>query len=87
MLGADPVEVSVRTAELHSSLDPALKGRVRYRACTLEELTEEEENEEAYDAIVASEVVEHLADLDTFVHCCYRMLKVTLRLIQTLIFC
>ncbi|KAF5896974.1 ubiquinone biosynthesis O-methyltransferase, mitochondrial, partial [Clarias magur] len=75
VLGVDPVEVSVRTAELHSSLDPALKGRVRYRSCTLEELTEEEGNEEAFDAIVASEVLEHLADLDTFVHCCYRILK------------
>ncbi|KAI5626422.1 ubiquinone biosynthesis O-methyltransferase, mitochondrial [Silurus asotus] len=75
VLGVDPVEVSVRTAELHSSLDPALRERVRYRACTLEDLTEEKENEEAFDAIVASEVVEHLADLDTFVHCCYRILK------------
>ncbi|KAK3534791.1 hypothetical protein QTP86_024742 [Hemibagrus guttatus] len=75
VLGVDPVEVSVRTAELHSSLDPALRGRVRYCACTLEELTEEEGNEEAFDAIVASEVLEHLADLDTFVHFCYRMLK------------
>lgn len=83
VLGVDPVEVSVRTAELHSSLDPALRGRVRYRACTLEELTEEEENDEAFDAIVASEVVEHLADVDTFVHCCYRMLKVTITLMLT----
>lgn len=78
MLGVDPVEVSVRTAEVHSSLDSALRGRVQYRACTLEELTEEQGNEETFDAIVASEVVEHLADLDTFVHCCYRLLKVTL---------
>lgn len=83
VLGVDPVEVSVRTAELHSSLDPALRGRVRYRACTLEDLTEEQGNEEAFDAIVASEVLEHLADLDTFVHCCYRMLKVRFTLSQT----
>lgn len=83
VLGVDPVEVSVRTAELHSSLDPALRGRVRYRACTLEDLTEEEGNEDAFDAIVASEVLEHLADLDTFVHCCYRMLKVWFTLSQT----
>ncbi|XP_060761266.1 ubiquinone biosynthesis O-methyltransferase, mitochondrial [Neoarius graeffei] len=75
VLGVDPVEVSVRTAELHSSLDPALRGRVRYRACTLEELAEEDGNEEAFDAIVASEVLEHLADLDTFLDCCYHMLK------------
>lgn len=81
MLGIDPVEDSIGTARLHSSYDSDLHGRVRYRACTLEELSTEEEEEEErgaghFDAIVASEVVEHLADLETFVFCCSRVLKV-----------
>lgn len=81
MLGIDPVEVSVRTAELHSSLDPELRETARFQACTLEELTEEQGEKEtaetgAFDAIVASEVIEHLAELDTFIHCCYHLLKV-----------
>uniref|UniRef100_A0A671RNU6 Coenzyme Q3 methyltransferase n=1 Tax=Sinocyclocheilus anshuiensis TaxID=1608454 RepID=A0A671RNU6_9TELE len=62
VLGIDPVEDSVRTAEL-----------VGYQACTLEELTEEEV--EGFHAVVASEVVEHLADLDTFASCCQQVLK------------
>ncbi|XP_018612561.2 ubiquinone biosynthesis O-methyltransferase, mitochondrial [Scleropages formosus] len=71
--GIDPVEDSVRTAELHSSFDPVLRERVRYRVCTLEELAEEEA--EAFDAIVASELVEHLLDVDFFIGCCHRALK------------
>ncbi len=74
VLGIDPVEDSVRTAELHSSYDPDLRQRVRYQACTLEELAEEEV--EGFHAVVASEVVEHLADLDAFASCCQQVLKV-----------
>lgn len=85
MLGIDPVEESIGTARLHSSYDPDLRGRAQYRACTLEELSAEEEEREGedkeqgtglFDAIVASEVVEHLADRETFALCCSCMLKV-----------
>lgn len=83
VLGIDPVEDSISTARLHSSYDPDLQGRVHYRACTLEQLSAEEEEQRGdeglgvglYDAIVASEVVEHLADLETFALCCACMLK------------
>lgn len=64
----------MRTAELHSSYDPELRERVRYQACTLEDLAEEDV--EGFHAVVASEVVEHLADLDTFANCCQQVLKV-----------
>lgn len=82
VLGIDPVEDSIGTARLHSSYDPDLRGRVSYRACTLEELSSEEEEgdkkqgEDHFDAVVASEVVEHLADLETFAFCCSHVLKV-----------
>lgn len=76
VLGIDPVQDSVRIAEMHLSHDPALCGRVRYRACSLEELAEEEEQEEeGFHAVVASEVLEHLADLETFIDCCHHVLK------------
>nr|XP_057909558.1 ubiquinone biosynthesis O-methyltransferase, mitochondrial [Doryrhamphus excisus] len=81
MLGIDPVEDSISTAQLHSSNDPDLGERVRYRACTLEELSADvagdEEGGQAglFDAVVASEVVEHLADLETFLLCCRDVLK------------
>lgn len=81
VLGIDPVEDSISTAQLHSSFDPDLQDRVSYRACSLEELSAEEEGglEEQvtaqFDAVVASEVVEHLADLETFAFCCSQVLK------------
>lgn len=81
VLGIDPVEDSIGTARLHSSYDPDLRGRVGYRACTLEELSAEQEVDGGqgaglFHAIVASEVVEHLADRETFALCCSCMLKV-----------
>ena len=88
-MGIDPAANSIGTAELHTFRDPELLGRVSYRACTLEELSQGlegegegeggeavEGEEESFDAVVASEVVEHLADLDTFALCCGDVLKV-----------
>ncbi|XP_041844975.1 ubiquinone biosynthesis O-methyltransferase, mitochondrial isoform X2 [Melanotaenia boesemani] len=78
VLGIDPVEDSINIAQLHSSHDPDLTDSVSYRACTLEELSGVEEGEQGrgmFDAIVASEVVEHLADLETFAFCCNSVLK------------
>ncbi|XP_037310228.2 ubiquinone biosynthesis O-methyltransferase, mitochondrial [Pungitius pungitius] len=82
VLGIDPVADSIGTAKLHSSIDPDLRNRVRYRACTLEDLSaeregggQEEQGLAQFDAVVASEVVEHLADLETFGLCCNHVLK------------
>ncbi|KAF3691571.1 Ubiquinone biosynthesis O-methyltransferase, mitochondrial [Channa argus] len=78
VLGIDPVEDSIGTARLHALYDPELRESVSYQACTLEELTAEVEGvgeEQQFDAVVASEVVEHLADLETFAFCCSRVLK------------
>lgn len=83
VLGIDPVEDSIGTAQLHSSHDPDLRDSVSYRACSLEELTSEgtegaETGAQAvgqFNAVVASEVVEHLADLETFAYCCSLVLK------------
>ncbi|XP_061631736.1 ubiquinone biosynthesis O-methyltransferase, mitochondrial isoform X4 [Phyllopteryx taeniolatus] len=81
VLGIDPVEESIGTAQLHLSYDPDLSERVSYRACTLEELSANVAEREVgrgdvlFDAIVASEVVEHLAELETFAFCCGRVLK------------
>lgn len=83
VLGIDPVADSIGTAQLHSSYDPDLRNQVSYQACSLEELSSEgeegTENDPAtgqFDAVVASEVVEHLADVETFAYCCNHVLKV-----------
>lgn len=71
--GIDPLEDSIRTAELHKSFDPVLNNQIHYRSCLLEDITEEAA--ETFDAVVASEVVEHVNDLETFINSCYEVLK------------
>ncbi|CAK6446749.1 unnamed protein product [Pipistrellus nathusii] len=73
VLGIDPVDENIKTAQRHKSFDPVLDQRVEYRACSLEEIVEE--TAETFDAVVASEVVEHVLDLETFIQCCYQVLK------------
>lgn len=73
--GIDPLEDNIKTAELHKSFDPVLAKRIQYKSCTLEDLVEE--TSETFDIIVASEVVEHVADVEMFVRCCGEVLKVS----------
>uniref|UniRef100_A0A8C2SJY3 Ubiquinone biosynthesis O-methyltransferase, mitochondrial n=1 Tax=Coturnix japonica TaxID=93934 RepID=A0A8C2SJY3_COTJA len=71
--GIDPLEENIRTADLHKSFDPVLAKRIQYRSGSLEEIVEE--SVETFDVIVASEVVEHVADLEMFIRCCSQVLK------------
>ncbi|XP_061479396.1 ubiquinone biosynthesis O-methyltransferase, mitochondrial [Rhineura floridana] len=71
--GIDPLEDNIRTAEVHKSFDPVLAKRIQYKSCTLEDIVEEAS--ETFDIIVASEVVEHVADVEAFIQCCGEVLK------------
>ncbi|KAG9493282.1 hypothetical protein GDO78_001273 [Eleutherodactylus coqui] len=71
--GIDPVEDNIRTGNLHKSLDPAVDSRVQYRACSLEDIVEH--SVESFDAVVASEVVEHVSDVEAFIQSCFQVLK------------
>ncbi|XP_006190599.2 ubiquinone biosynthesis O-methyltransferase, mitochondrial [Camelus ferus] len=71
--GIDPVDENIKTAQHHKSFDPVLDKRIEYRACSLEEIVEE--TAETFDAVIASEVVEHVIDLETFIQCCCQVLK------------
>ncbi|XP_012665840.2 ubiquinone biosynthesis O-methyltransferase, mitochondrial, partial [Otolemur garnettii] len=73
VIGIDPVDENIKTAQRHKSFDPVLDKRIEYRACSLEEIVEE--TAETFDAVVASEVVEHVIDLETFLQCCCQVLK------------
>ena len=64
VLGVDMVEESVRVAADHAARDPALAGRLSYRVARVEDLAAEEAG--AFDAVVASEVVEHVRDPAAF---------------------
>lgn len=74
MFGIDPVDENIKTAQHHKAFDPVLDKRIEYKVCSLEEIAEE--TEDTFDAVIASEVVEHVADLETFIQCCCRVLKV-----------
>ncbi|XP_077018587.1 ubiquinone biosynthesis O-methyltransferase, mitochondrial isoform X2 [Tamandua tetradactyla] len=73
VIGIDPVEENIKTAQTHKSFDPVLDTRIEYRVCSLEEIMEEAT--ETFDAVVASEVVEHVIHLETFIQSCYQVLK------------
>ena len=65
--GIDPSPSNVAVASDHASLDPEVAGRVAYRSCSVEELGGGVAGAEQYDAVVASEVVEHVPHLHAFV--------------------
>ncbi|KAM5256492.1 ubiquinone biosynthesis O-methyltransferase, mitochondrial [Ctenodactylus gundi] len=73
VIGIDPLDENIKTAQHHKSFDPVLAKRIEYRVCPLEEIVEETKG--TFDAVVASEVVEHVIDLETFIQCCCQVLK------------
>lgn len=71
--GIDPLEDNIRTAILHKSADPALDKLIQYKPCTLEEVAEQDFG--PFDAVVASEVVEHVNNIEAFIQSCFHVLK------------
>ncbi|KAK7798536.1 hypothetical protein U0070_003280 [Myodes glareolus] len=55
--GIDPVAENIKIAQHHKSFDPVLDERIEYKVCSLEEIVND--TAEVFDAVVASEVVEH----------------------------
>ncbi|KAK3097636.1 hypothetical protein FSP39_011640 [Pinctada imbricata] len=73
MVGVDMVEDNIKVAQHHLSEDPRIVSRVKYIQATVEDLVSTEE--ESFDAVVASEVVEHVANIDSFLNSCGRLVK------------
>ncbi len=69
VLGADASERNVKTASAHAA---ATGVPVTYRAATAETLAEEGM---AFDVVLNMEVVEHVADLSSYVGSCARLVK------------
>jgi 2-polyprenyl-6-hydroxyphenyl methylase / 3-demethylubiquinone-9 3-methyltransferase len=67
VIGADPAEANIAAARLHAEAGGLA---IDYRATTAEALAEAGEK---FDIVLAMEVVEHVADLATFVRCCAAM--------------
>lgn len=73
VVGVDPVEDSTTIAQLHLQEDPAILPRVKYITGSVEDLVPTEHEE--FDAVVASEVIEHINNLESFIESCCKLVK------------
>jgi len=71
--GIDPVEESVRVALTHALRDPDFGENLTYSCTTVEALYPE--MAEQFDAVVASEVIEHVPDPMQFAESCVQLVK------------
>ncbi|XP_046819233.1 ubiquinone biosynthesis O-methyltransferase, mitochondrial-like [Vespa crabro] len=63
----------IDVAKEHALLDSSLSGRLNYLQTTIEEF--EKENTEKYDAVVASEILEHVSNQQLFLKSCSSVIK------------
>ncbi|XP_078043030.1 ubiquinone biosynthesis protein COQ3, mitochondrial [Augochlora pura] len=66
--GIDASAELIATAKEHALLDPNLDGKLNYIETVIEDFSVE--NKEKYNAVVASEVLEHVNDKELFLKCC-----------------
>ena len=72
--GIDATPKMIETAKVHVSQDPAISDRITYICQTVEEHVNEYRN--YYDAVVASELLEHVAEKELFLSASISTLKV-----------
>lgn len=71
--GVDASARNIHAALRHASHDPMVADRVQYQCTTVEELADKEP--ESFDCVVASEVIEHVTDKDTFISASSQLIK------------
>lgn len=59
----DPVEENITVAKEHAAEDPSLSDCLQYECCTVEDVAS---SSRQFDVVVASEVLEHVSQLDVF---------------------
>lgn len=62
--GLDASKELISIAKEHAALDNSLSSRLTYIHSSIEDFAQE--NKESYDAVVASEIIEHVIDQDLF---------------------
>ena len=67
---------SVLTAEMHAKIDQDVAKNVTYMCSTVEEMVDQYRN--SFDAVVASEVIEHVNNQPHFIKSCSELIKVCL---------
>ncbi|KAL8606791.1 hypothetical protein ACOMHN_049620 [Nucella lapillus] len=73
VVGVDASEENIKIAQAHMIHEPKVARSVKYIQSTVEDLVATESG--SFDAVVASEVVEHVADVPTFVTACCQLVK------------
>lgn len=63
--GVDASKELVSIAKEHAALDESLSSRLSYVHTSIEDFAQD--NKEKYDAVVASEIIEHVIDQDLFI--------------------
>ena len=76
MTGVDASAFNIHAALRHAQHDFKVANNVQYKCITVEELADKEL--ESFDCVVASEVIEHVTDKDTFISASTQLLKVIL---------
>ncbi|CAL1265422.1 unnamed protein product [Larinioides sclopetarius] len=71
--GLDPGLENIEAAKEHASRDEEIKTRLNYVCDTIENVVTVSPGQ--FDAVVCSEVIEHVADVPTFVNCCVELVK------------
>jgi len=73
VVGVDATEECIGVAKIRLEKDRKLREKIRYVAGTVEELRLEEK--EKFEAVVASEIVEHVGNREEFLRSCVEKLK------------
>ncbi|KAF2352740.1 Ubiquinone biosynthesis O-methyltransferase [Trinorchestia longiramus] len=72
--GLDASRESIEVAECHAQKDLKLQDRLQYVCGDLEVFSQVSENQN-YDAVVASEVIEHVDSVESFINFCSKCIK------------
>ncbi|XP_063993267.1 ubiquinone biosynthesis O-methyltransferase, mitochondrial [Diachasmimorpha longicaudata] len=71
--GIDMSDKLIQLAKQHATLDTSLSGRLTYVNTSIEDYVRV--NAGVYDAVVASEILEHVSDQELFLQCCANSVK------------
>ena len=72
--GIDAVASSILAADAHAKIDQDVAKNVNYVCSTIEDMVDE--YKDSFDAVVASEVIEHVNNQPHFIKSCSELIKV-----------
>lgn len=78
VIGIDASSEGIKIAEIHKQTQPDISDKIKYINASAEEVAPQ--YKEAFDAITALEIIEHVDNVDMFLNCLSTMLKVCITL-------